>query len=78
MPAYEIRYLDSHGIVAHHFSATCENDTKAKVIAHAMKSPSDAGLEVWLCNVLIYRRAAIVLRQRPACGMQPISAGAAL
>jgi hypothetical protein len=65
MPAYEIRYLDSNGGVAHHFSATCENDTKAKVIAHAMKSPADSGLEVWLSDVLIYQRGAPLLSQRP-------------
>jgi hypothetical protein len=66
MPAYEIRYLDDKGRVVHHFNANCESDIKAKVTAHAMKSPNDSGLEVWLSGALIYRRA----RCRSGCGGQ--------
>lgn len=75
MSAYEIRYLNSHGDVTHSFSATCENDTKAKVIAHAMKSPGDSGLEVWLRDVLIYQRGAAVLPPRASAQSrtQPVS-----
>ena len=40
MPAYEIRYLDEGGGLTYKFSATCDNDQRAKILAHAMKLPS--------------------------------------
>ena len=60
MPAYEIRYLDGEDHLTHGFAAECDSDTKAKVVAHAMKAPADRGLEVWHAGVLIYRRPAYV------------------
>lgn len=60
MPAYEIRYRDSENRPTHCFAAECDCDTKAKVVAHAMKAPADRGLEVWRAGVLIYQRPAYV------------------
>jgi hypothetical protein len=56
MPAYDIRYLDSEGSLAHTFSAVCDNDGRARVLAHAMKLPSAERLEVWLDDMLVYAR----------------------
>ncbi len=56
MPAYDIRYLDGEGFLAHTFSAVCEDDKRARVLAHAMKLPSNKRLEVWNGDALIYAR----------------------
>jgi hypothetical protein len=56
MPAYDIRYLDGEGFLAHTFSAVCEDDKRARVLAHAMKLPSTKRLEVWNGDALIYVR----------------------
>jgi hypothetical protein len=56
MPAYEIRYLDGQGCLAHAFSAMCDDATRARVLAHAMKLPSAGRLEVWLDAELVYAR----------------------
>lgn len=56
MPAYDIRYLDGAGSLAHAFSAVCDNDKRAQVVAHAMKLPSAERMEVWLDNALVYAR----------------------
>ena len=56
MPAYDIRYLDGDGSLAHTFSAMCDNDGRARVLAHAMKLPSAERLEVWLGDLLVYAR----------------------
>lgn len=60
MPVYEIRYRDSEDQLTHCFAAECDSDTKAKVVAHAMKASADRGLEVWRAGVLIYQRPAYV------------------
>ena len=56
MPAYEICYLDEEGALTYKFSADCDNDQRAKILAHAMKLPSAKKLEVWSGEMLIYSR----------------------
>lgn len=56
MPAYDICYLDETGGLTYKFSATCDDDQRAKVLAHAMKLPSTKKLEVWSGEKLIYAR----------------------
>lgn len=59
MPAYEICYLDETGTLTYKFSANCDDDTRAKILAHAMKLPSAKRLEVWNGESLIYRRPTL-------------------
>jgi hypothetical protein len=61
MPAYEICYLDGDGVLTYKFIANCEDDGRAKVLAHAMKLPSAKRLEVWSGEMLIYARPAAVI-----------------
>ncbi len=56
MPAYEICYLDQSGALTHRFSATCDDDKRAKILAHAMKLLDWKRLEVWSGEALVYRR----------------------
>jgi len=56
MPAYEICYLDDDGTLTYKFLANCEDDGRAKILAHAMKLPSAKRLEVWSGDTLIYAR----------------------
>jgi len=56
MPAYNIRYLDRDGFLAHAFSAVCSDHGRARVLAHAMKLPSAQRLEIWLDDILVYAR----------------------
>ena len=56
MPAYDIRYLDATGLLAHAFSADCTDDSRARVLAHAMKLPTAERLEVWKGRALVYAR----------------------
>jgi hypothetical protein len=46
-PAYEIRYRNAKGRLAHCLRANCDSDTKAKLVVDAMKLRSDSLLEVW-------------------------------
>lgn len=59
MPAYDIRYLDGDGSLAHTFSAVCENEKRARILAHAMKLPSAGRLEVWQDDMLVYARDTV-------------------
>lgn len=61
MPAYEICYLNGDGILTYKFLANCEDDNRAKVLAHAMKLPSAKRLEVWSGETLIYARPAAMI-----------------
>jgi hypothetical protein len=56
MPAYHIRYLDGEGYLAHGFSAMCDDERRARVLAHAMKLPSAERMEVWQGGALVYAR----------------------
>ncbi len=62
MPAYEICYLDGNGVLTYKFLANCEDDGRAKVLAHAMKLPSCKRLEVWSGEALIYARPSSLAR----------------
>jgi hypothetical protein len=64
MPAYEICYLDESGVLTYKFSATCDDDQRAKILAHAMKLPSAKKLEVWNGETLIYTRPSIMLERQ--------------
>ena len=48
MPAYDIRYLDGQGALAHKFSAVCDNDKRAQVLAHL---PADTALATTMSQV---------------------------
>jgi hypothetical protein len=63
MPAYEICYLDGDGVLTYKFLANCDNDGRAKVLAHAMKLPSCKRLEVWSGEDLIYTRPSYLARE---------------
>jgi len=56
MPEYDICYLNQDGNLSYKFSATCDDDTRAKVLAHAMKLPECRRLEVWNEGALVYQR----------------------
>ncbi len=66
MPEYKICYLDEDGDLTYKFSADCDNDQRAKILAHAMKVPSAKKLEVWSGEMLIYARPSALLEQRVA------------
>ena len=64
MPAYEICYLDEAGDLTYKFSANCDDDQRAKILAHAMKLPSAKKLEVWSGETLIYTRPSVTLERQ--------------
>jgi hypothetical protein len=64
MPAYEICYLDEAGGLTYKFSANCDDDRRAKILAHAMKLPSAKKLEVWSGETLIYTRPSAMLERQ--------------
>jgi hypothetical protein len=74
MPAYEICYLDQDGSLTYKFSATCDDDQRAKILAHAMKLPSAKRLEVWSGDELIYTRPSMTLERRLMDHQQQLSA----
>jgi len=61
MPAYEICYLDEGGALTYKFTADCDDDRRAKILAHAMKMPSARKLEVWSGEMLIYARPSVIV-----------------
>lgn len=56
MPNYEINYLKEDGSLAFKFQAQCEDDVRAKILAHAMKDQQHKGFEVWHGRELVYQR----------------------
>jgi hypothetical protein len=66
MPAYEICYLDEEGALTYKFTADCDDDQRAKILAHAMKLPSARKLEVWSGESLIYARPSVIFEPRMA------------
>ena len=68
MPAYEICYLDEDGALTYKFSADCDDDQRAKILAHAMKLPSAKKLEVWSGDALIYTRPSVDCWSADAAG----------
>lgn len=66
MPAYEICYLDGDGALTYKFTATLDDDGRARVLAHAMKLPSVKRLEVWNGEDLVYSRPPRMIEMRSA------------
>ncbi|HEY5238609.1 MAG TPA: hypothetical protein VIJ62_09535 [Rhizomicrobium sp.] len=56
MTAYEICYLNNDGSLAAMLSAMCEDELRAKILAHAMKLSGTKQIEVWDGRTLIYAR----------------------
>ncbi|HWA04697.1 MAG TPA: hypothetical protein VG819_14345 [Rhizomicrobium sp.] len=56
MPNYEINYLKEDGSLALKFEAHCADDTRAKILAHAMREHDFKKFEVWQAGALVYRR----------------------
>jgi hypothetical protein len=56
MPSYEICYLDDDDSLVFTFTAICADDTRAKVLAHAMKLNVHKKFEVWNGKTLVYGR----------------------
>src|SRR5579862_1547180 len=56
MPSFEICYFDDQGYLACSFSAVCDSETHAKVLAHAMKHSDYKTFEVWHERTLVYER----------------------
>jgi hypothetical protein len=56
MPSYEICYLNADGSLACTFLALCDDDMRAKVLAHAMKLSEYKRFEVWTGKTLVYER----------------------
>ncbi len=61
MPNYEICYLDNLGHLTGELCAVCQDDKRAKILAHAMKLPDCKRFEVWKDEVRIYQRPLIDL-----------------
>jgi hypothetical protein len=64
MPTYEICYLDGDGALTYKFAANCDDDQRAKILAHAMKLPSVRKLEVWSGDTLIYARPSAIMERQ--------------
>jgi hypothetical protein len=56
MPSYEIFYRKGDGTLAGKFSAMCEDEKKAKILAHAMRLEGTRTFEVWDGQTLVYAR----------------------
>jgi hypothetical protein len=59
MPSYEICYLNADGSLACTLAAMCDDDMRAKVLAHAMKLSEYKQFEVWMDRTLVYQRPQI-------------------
>ena len=55
MPEYNIYYMDHSGALSYKFSATCDNDKCARIVAHAMKLLDCKRLEVWNGESIVYQ-----------------------
>lgn len=57
MPNFEIVYLDDDGRLAFKFATVCDDEMRAKILAHAMKEPQHKRFEVWDdTSALVYCR----------------------
>ena len=56
MPYYDIFFRNEDGSLAARISAPCPDDTRAKVLAHAMKKRDHKTFEVWDGDTLVYER----------------------
>ena len=64
MPSYEICYLNQDGSLFAKFSTICDDQLKAKVMAHAMKLEGAKQIEVWDGRSLIYSRPTAITDRR--------------
>lgn len=56
MPNYEIVYMDEDGKLAFKFATRCDDEKRAKILAHAMKERDYKSFEVWHDKALVYCR----------------------
>ena len=65
MPNFEFLYRRQDGSLAVKLTAMCADETRAKVLAHAMKASEHHQFEVWDGATLIYERPEPVRRRQP-------------
>jgi len=58
VPNYEIVYLNDDGKLAFKFATKCDDEKRAKILAHAMKEREHKRLEIWEETSLVYCRPA--------------------
>jgi hypothetical protein len=56
VPNYEIVYLNDDGKLAFKFATKCDDEKRAKILAHAMKEREHKRLEIWEDTSLVYCR----------------------
>jgi len=72
MPTYDIHYFTRGGTLALKFSTICIDDTRAKIIAHAMKLPECKKFEVWTDGSLVYQRPSQPVSELYQVSREPI------
>jgi hypothetical protein len=65
MPNFEFLYRRQDGSLAVKLTATGANQTRAKVLAHAMKAAEHHAFEVWDGATLVYERPEPLRRRLP-------------
>ena len=65
MPNFEFLYRRADGSLAVKLTAQCADETRAKVLAHAMKAAECHHFEVWDGQNLVYERPEAVRRRIP-------------
>lgn len=65
MPNFEFLYRKHDGSLAIKLTAMCVDETRAKVLAHAMKAAEHHQFEVWDGPTLVYERPEPVRRRLP-------------
>lgn len=65
MPNFDFLYRRHDGSLAVKLTAMCADETRAKVLAHAMKAAEHHEFEVWEGATLIYQRPEPVRRCLP-------------
>jgi len=65
MPNFDFLYRKHDGSLAVKLTAQCADETRAKVLAHAMKAAEHHRFEVWDGATLVYERPEPVHRRVP-------------
>jgi hypothetical protein len=65
MPNFEFHYRKNDGSLAVKLTAQCADETRAKVLAHAMKAAEYNHFEVWDDTHIIYERPEPIRRRLP-------------
>ncbi|HEY1707993.1 MAG TPA: hypothetical protein VGG10_06995 [Rhizomicrobium sp.] len=65
MPSFDFLYRKDDGRLALKLTAECEDEIRAKVLAHAMKAAECHHFEVWDGATLVYERPEPVRRRLP-------------